>query len=212
MRVTQTGTAAALWSVGEINLFNDTVLYNGTHTATASSTAGGTTTGMALDGNVATVWQSGVAQVPGQTFTIDLGRNVDMDKVLFDAGAATANDYPRIWDVYTSWDNVTYTQVASGYGTNRVIQADFQGGKNGRYLRIVSNGTVGAVVVDRRDRDLQRHQPGPRRLGRHGIRRRDSPANMVDTNTATRWTTGAAQTHRPDRSRSTWARSSRSTT
>ena len=76
---------------------------------------------MAIDGNTtSTIWQTGLPQAPGQWLTVDLGRNVDMDKMLFDSGAAAASDYPRIWDVYTSYDNVTFTHVASGYGTNRV--------------------------------------------------------------------------------------------
>ena len=192
VRVTETAAAGALWSVGEINVYNDPVLFNGTHTATASSSAGGTTPGMTLDGNVSTVWQSGVPQAPGQTLTIDLGRNVDMDKLLFDAGAATANDYPRIWDVYTSWDNVTYSQVASGYGSNRVVQADFQGGKNGRYLRIVSNGTSGqwwsvAEIAIYSGTSLDRG--GWAVSASVGA----SPGNMVDANTGTRWTTGTGQ-------------------
>lgn len=192
VRLTQTSTAAAWWSVGEVNLFNDPVLNNSTHTAVASSTAGGTTTAAALDGNVSTVWQSGVAQAPGQTFTIDLGRNVDMDKVLFDAGAATANDYPRIWDVYTSWDNVNFTHVASGFGSNRVIQADFQGSKGGRYLRIASNGTSTqwwsiAEIAISSGNNLDRAGWGiTASVGA-------SPANVADNNTGTRWTTGVAQ-------------------
>lgn len=194
VRVRQTSSAAALWSVGELNLFNDPVLHNGTHTATAFATAGGTTAANALDGNVSTVWQSGTAQAPGQAFTIDLGRNVDMDKVLLDAGSATANDYPRIWDVYVSWDNVTYTQVASGFGTNRVIQADFQGTKNGRYLRIVSNGTSSqwwsiAEIAISSGTALDRG--GWAMSASVGA----SPANMIDGNVSTRWTTGAAQTN-----------------
>lgn len=192
VRVRQTGTAAVPWSVGELNLFNDPVLHNGTHTASAFATAGGSTAANALDGNAATVWQSGTAQAPGQTFTIDLGRNVDMDKVLFDAGSATANDYPRIWDVYVSWDNVTYTQVASGYGTNRVIQADFQGSKNGRYLRLVSNGTSSqwwsiAEVSIYSGTSLDR--------GGWGVTASvgASPGAMIDGNVGTRWTTGTPQ-------------------
>jgi len=192
VRVNQTASAAAVWSVGEINLYSDPVLHNGTHTATASSSAPGTLASMVLDGNVSTVWQSGAAQAPGQTLTIDLGRNVDMDKVLLDAGAATAGDYPRIWDVFTSYDNVNWTQVASGYGTNRVVQADFQGTKNGRYLRIVSNGTaaqwwsVAEVAIS-----------SGTAIDRGGWAVTSSvgatPSNMIDNNTATRWTTGAAQ-------------------
>ncbi len=192
-RVTQTGTATAPWSVGEINLCNDPVLFNGTHTATASSSAGGTTPQMTLDGNVSTVWQTGVAQAPGQYLTIDLGRNVDMDKVLFDAGAATANDYPRIYDIFTSYDNTTWTQVASGYGSNRIVQADFQGTKNGRYVRIVSNGTSSqwwsvAEVAISSGTALDR--------GGWGVSSSvgASPSQMIDGSTGTRWTTGTAQT------------------
>lgn len=194
VRVTQTGSAAALWSVGELNLFNDPMLFNGTHTATASSTATGSATANALDGNPGTMWQSGVAQAPGQTFTIDLGRNVDMDKVLFDSGAAAANDYPRTWDVFTSWDNTTWTHVASGYGTNRVIQADFQGAKGGRYLRLVSNGTSSqwwsiAEIAITSGSNLDRG--GWAVTASVGA----SPANVIDNNTGTRWTTGTTQTN-----------------
>lgn len=192
VRLAQTSTASVWWSVGEFNLFNDSVLNNSTHTATASSTVGGTTTAMALDGTVGTVWQSGLPQAPGQTFTIDLGRNVDMDKVLFDAGAATANDYPRIWDVYTSYDNVNFTHVASGYGANRVIQADFQGGKSGRYLRLASNGSSAqwwsiAEIAISSGNNLDR--------GGWGVSASvgASPANVIDNTTGTRWTTGVAQ-------------------
>ncbi len=192
VRLTQTSTASVWWSVGELNLFNDPVLNNSTHSATASSTAGGKTTAMALDGDISTVWQSGVAQAPGQTFTIDLGRNVDMDKVLFDAGAATSNDYPRIWDVFTSYDNVTFTHVASGYGSNRVIQADFQGSKGGRYLRIASNGSSAqwwsiAEIAISSGNSLDR--AGWAVSASAGA----SPANVIDDNTGTRWTTGVPQ-------------------
>ncbi|MBZ4487111.1 discoidin domain-containing protein [Microbacterium sp. cx-55] len=192
VRVSQTGTAAALWSVGEINLFNDPVLFNGTHTATASSSAPGTSPGSAIDGNIGTVWQSGVPQVPGQSYTIDLGRNVDMDKVLFDSGAATAGDYPRVWDVYTSYDNANFTHVASGYGTNRVIQADFQGAKGGRYLRIASNGTSSqwwsiAEIAITSGGNLDRGGWAVTATTGSG------PANIIDNSVSSRWTTGAAQ-------------------
>ena len=194
VRVRQTGSASALWSVGELNLFNDPVLHNGAHTASAFATVGGGSAASALDGNAATAWQSGTPQVPGQTFTIDLGRNVDMDKVLFDSGAAAPDDYPRTWDVYVSWDNVNFTQVASGYGTNRVIQADFQGTKNGRYLRLASNGTSSqwwsiAEVAISSGTSLDRAGWGV--TASVGA----SPAAMVDGNVGTRWTTGAAQTN-----------------
>ena len=149
LRLRQTATANARWSVGEINLFNDPTMHNDTFTARASSSASDTPPSMGVDGNASTVWQSGVAQVPGQSFTIDLGRDAQMDKILVDSGSATANDYPRSWEVFVSGDNVNFEHAASGYGSGRMIQADFQGWKWGRYLRIVSNGTADAMVVDR---------------------------------------------------------------
>ncbi|RXZ68441.1 discoidin domain-containing protein [Agromyces albus] len=192
VRVKQTGTAGVKWSVGEINLFNDPALHNGAHTASASNSASWTSPSMALDGDVSTVWQSGAAQTPGQSFTVDLGRNVDMDKVLFDAGAGTANDYPRIWDVFVSWDNSTFTHVATGYGNGRINQADFQGSKSGRYLKIVSNGSSGqwwsiaeiaihaGTAIDRGGWTVTSSVGG-------------ATANLTDSNTGTRWTSGAAQ-------------------
>lgn len=192
VRLGQTGAATALWSVGEINLFNDPVLFNGTHTATASSTAGGTLPVMALDGNAMTAWQSGSPQAPGQSYTIDLGRNTDMDKVLFDSGAAAPNDFPRTWDVFTSSDNVNFVKAASGYGTNRVILADFQGGKSGRYLKIESNGTSAqwwsiAEIAISSGNNLDRG--GWIVSASTGA----TPANVKDNDVATRWTTGVPQ-------------------
>ncbi|HEY4213717.1 MAG TPA: discoidin domain-containing protein, partial [Steroidobacteraceae bacterium] len=45
VRIAQLGSAANWWSVGEFNLYNDPVLYNGTSSASASSTGSGTTAG-----------------------------------------------------------------------------------------------------------------------------------------------------------------------
>ncbi|WP_243076386.1 discoidin domain-containing protein [Microbacterium sp. SS28] len=192
VRLTQKASAPVGWSIGELNLFSDPVLFNGRHSASATSSAPGTSPSKAIDGDVSSVWQSGAAQAPGQAVTIDLGRNVDMDKVLFDAGRATSNDYPRIWDVFTSWDNATWTKVASGYGAGRTVLADFNGAKNGRYLRIVSNGNASnwwsvAEVAIYSGTSLDRGAwTATASIG--------SPAGEVlDGNVATRWTTSTHQ-------------------
>lgn len=192
VKIAQSGTATSWWSVAEFNLFNDPVRWNGAYTASASATGGGTTASNAIDGNAATVWQSGVAQAPGQTFTLDLGANTDVDKVLFDAGSAHASDYPRTWDVQGSYDNSTWTELASGYGTNRTVIADLQGTKNMRYLRLVQNGTSTswwsiAEIALYSGTSLDRG--GWAVSASTGA----SPANVLDNNTSTRWTTGAAQ-------------------
>jgi hypothetical protein len=192
VRLTQTASAAAAWSVGELNLFSDPVLRNATHAAVSSSSSSGTSPAMTLDGDVSSVWQTGVAQAPGQFLTIDLGRNVDMDRVLIDAGAATADDYPRVWDVFTSWDNVSWTKVASGYGTGRTVYADFNGSKSGRYLRIESNGTSGnwwSVAEVAIYSGTEADRGGWSVSASVGA----SASSMIDGNTGSRWTTGVPQ-------------------
>ncbi len=193
VRISQTGTATNWWSVGEFNLFNDPVLFNGTSTATASSTGTGTTTGAALDGVETTSWNTGTAQVPGQTYTIDLGKNKDLDKVLFDSGASAPNDYPRTWDVLGSTDGTNFTEIATGYGSNRTVLADFQGAKTIRYLRLASNGTSTnwwtiAEVSIYSGTSLDRG--GWAVSGSTAT----AAASAIDGDVSTRWTTGAPQT------------------
>ncbi|WP_231115977.1 discoidin domain-containing protein [Motilibacter rhizosphaerae] len=193
LRVTQTGDAAVPWSVSELNLFDDPTLHPGSQTATASSSSVNTSPSMAVDGNPSTVWQTGTPQVPGQSITVDLGRVVAADKVLFDSGADTANDYPRSWQVATSEDGSTFVQAASGYGHNRVIQADFQGFKYPRYLRITSTGTADqwwsiAEIAVSTGTTLDRSGWVATATGG------DAPVNALDGDVNTRWTTGTAQT------------------
>ena len=192
VRIAQTAVSVSWWSVGELNLFSDTVLNNSTLSATASSPGAGTTASAAIDGNLGTVWNSGAPQTPGQSITIDLGRNVDVGRMLLDSGAGAPSDYPRTWDVYGSTDNTSWTQLATGYGTNRLIRPDFQGSKNVRYLRVSQNGTASnwwtiadlAVYagssIDRTGWNVTSSAPA-------------ATAALTDNDMATRWTTGSAQ-------------------
>ncbi|MEA9987115.1 discoidin domain-containing protein [Subtercola sp. RTI3] len=191
VKISQTGSSASWWSVGELNLFSDTVLNNST--ITASSSAPGTTPGAAIDGNLATTWSTGAAQTTGQSFTLDLGHNVDVGKMLLDSGASAPNDYPRTWDVYGSTDNTNWTQEATGYGSNRIVTPDFQGSKTVRYLRVTQSGTAAqwwtiadlAVYagssIDRTGWNVTSSTGGP-------------TTALTDSDVTTRWTTGTAQT------------------
>ena len=73
--------------------------------------------------------------------------------------------------MFTSWDNINFTRVADGYGTNRAVEADLQGYKNARYLRIVSDGTSDHWWSIAENRHLQRQQRGPQPLDDHLHRR-----------------------------------------
>jgi hypothetical protein len=191
VRIAQLGTATSWWSVGEFNLYNDPVLFNGTSSATASSTGTGTTAGAGIDGNETTSWNSGTAQVPGQTFTIDLGRNKDLDKVLLDSGAGAPNDYPRIWDVLGSTDGTNYTEIATGYGSNRTVLADFQGSKTVRFLRLASNGTAANWWTIA---DVSIYAGTALDRGGWAVTASSTGAtSAIDGDITTRWTTGTAQ-------------------
>ena len=193
VRIDQTATAQAPWSVSEVDLFADATLSDAGRTATASTSAPGFVPAAAVDGDVSTVWQSGTPQRPGQSFTVDFGRNIDMTKVLIDSGAATSNDYPRVWDLFTSYDNVNFTRVANGFGTNRIVQADLQAWRNTRYLRIVSDGTADqwwsiADIAVYSGNNLDRSTWTVTASTGSGA------GNVTDGTTDTRWTTGAPQT------------------
>ncbi|MBO0982638.1 discoidin domain-containing protein [Rathayibacter sp. SD072] len=190
LRLTQTASDGAVWSVGELNLFFDAVLANRPFTATASSASSSAPRG--VDGDLSTTWQSGTPQSPGQSFTVDFGRTVEMDRVFLDSGAAAANDYPRQWEMATSDDNVNFTPIASGYGTNRIVEADFKAWKYGRYLKITSNGTAAQwwTIADlsiAAGSNLDRNGWSVTASAGNDIK------NTVDGNPATRWSTGVAQ-------------------
>lgn len=120
-------------------------------TATASPT--GDSPGALVDDDAASRWSAGTAQVPGQSFTIDLGRKVHASRVVLDSGAAAGNpwwaptgnpsgDYARSYELYTSLDGTTWERVASGIGTGQLTTIDV-GQFKARYLRVVNTGTSG---------------------------------------------------------------------
>ncbi|MFE1665739.1 discoidin domain-containing protein [Microbacterium sp. P02] len=192
VRLAQTSTAEYFWSVGELNLFLDPVLTNPPQRVEAFTSGPGVAPSAAMDGALSTVWQSGVPQAPGQTVTVDFGRSVQMDRVLVDSGAAHPDDYPREWELQTSDDNAIFTPVASGYGTNRIVEADFKAWKYARYLRIVSHGAASewwsiaevsistGNILDRSTWKITASEGS-------------APTNALDGDVTSRWTTGVAQ-------------------
>ncbi|NJP35389.1 discoidin domain-containing protein [Micromonospora thermarum] len=196
VRVAQTGSAAAHWSIAEFNLFADPVLHNGPASASASATAGGHSPAMAIDGDVNTRWTSGSAQTPGQTFTIDLGGIKPVNKVLVDAGPDSAGDYPRGYELLTSPDGVNWSKVASDYASTRIMVLELFTTAHARYLRLVQTGSstnwwsIAEVAItsegtfDRTGWTITASSTEPG----------GSAANLKDGNPGTRWSSGAAQT------------------
>lgn len=154
----------------------------------------------AIDGNRDTIWSSGAPQQPGQYFRIDLGSSRLLDSVVMDAAGRTG-DYPHGLKIYVSetgeqgaWGEPVYT--ADGLKTQRVA-ATFAPTK-GRYLHIEQTGSadnwwslaevnvawngIGAVGEIAHDGWIVSASASG-----------EAPANAVDGQAGTRWTSGAVQ-------------------
>ncbi|MCL4215836.1 MAG: ThuA domain-containing protein [Candidatus Hydrogenedentes bacterium] len=107
---------------------------------TASSNAGDA--GKAIDQDPGTRWTTGESQKAGQWFTIDLGWERALNKLVLDA-ATSQGDYPRGYEVYVSSDGENWgTPVAQGEGSAPLLEVPLQG-KTGRFVKIVQTGSVG---------------------------------------------------------------------
>ena len=83
---------------------------------TASHNSGGTKS--AIDGNPASRWETGTAQVPGMWFQFDMGEPHSLSSIVLDAGTST-DDYPRSYQVQLSKDGKTWSDpVAEANGTS----------------------------------------------------------------------------------------------
>ncbi|HXU00899.1 MAG TPA: discoidin domain-containing protein, partial [Polyangia bacterium] len=139
IRVTLTGGDTASWSIHEFNVYDASLVRTG-WTATASTTATGTATAGALDSSITTRWSS--ASGTSHQFQVDMLATQTFDQITLDAGAATSANFPRSYTVSVSSDGTTFTQIASGTGTSRVVVVNFPM-QQARFIRVNStNGTA----------------------------------------------------------------------
>ena len=95
----------------------------------------------ALDGNKGSRWTTGRSMKPGDWFTIDLGVEDAVSKITLDT-TSSGNDYPRGYEVYTSFDNGNWGKpVLVGKGTKPITVLEFDKPIKTRYIRIVQTGS-----------------------------------------------------------------------
>jgi beta-glucosidase len=151
----------------------------------------------AVDTTAGTRWSTGLAQsgAATQSFTIDMGSAQAFDKLTLDSGA----DYARSYQVYASNDTASWgTAIATGAGTSALTTITFAQ-KSARYIQIrqlTSAGTTSWWSIY----DLNVYSPSgtSTALSRagwiaSGTATGDPPANAIDGNIGTRWSTGTAQ-------------------
>jgi type 1 glutamine amidotransferase len=100
-----------------------------------SASSGGASAHRAIDGDLTSRYASGVVQVPGMTFDIDLGRSRTFQAVVLDL-LGEYNDEPRSWEVLVS-DSPSFSAapIAVGAGTSPRTTARFEP-VTARYVRI----------------------------------------------------------------------------
>lgn len=162
-------------------------------TGWSASASVGSSASNAIDGDGSTGWSTAVAQAAGQWFQLDLARPHVFNQIAIDAGSSTGN-YPRGYQVLVSNDGSTWTDVATGAGTQAFTTILFAP-QSARYIRIVQTGSASSPwsiaeinlyslpVLDRSGWTATASSSGS------GL----APANALDANVATRWSTGANQ-------------------
>ncbi|MEE4541297.1 glycoside hydrolase family 3 C-terminal domain-containing protein [Streptomyces sp. V4-01] len=179
-----------------------TVLPRTGWTVTASATGGGDVPANMLDGNTGTRWSTGTPMAAGQSFTLDMGAARSIDQLVMDSGGSAA-DYARGYQVFTSTDGVNFgSAVATGSGTGAQVTAVFPA-TTARYVKVVQTG---ASTSWWSIAELNAYTDGSTGGGGGGTGAvlprtgwtatasatggGDVPANMLDGNTGTRWSTG----------------------
>jgi len=145
LRVTQTGTANVYWSVDELRVActvpgNNAGLvdpYDPTYwKVTASVSSPNYPPALAIDSDVTTRWSTGADQAGGEVFTLDLSGPASVSQIWLDAGAL--QDFPAMYKLELSTNGTTYTQVATGVGT-QLTKITFPT-QMARYFRITQTG------------------------------------------------------------------------
>jgi hypothetical protein len=147
----------------------------------------------ALDRDSTTRWSTGQAQANGDWFLLDMGSLHSFSSITLDSGAHN-KDYPRGYQVFVStngfnWDNV----IADGNGSGQVVTISFAT-QSARFIKVVLtvNASKWWSISEFNVYDISGA------LDRSGWTASASlsnltPSNVLDRNSATRWSTGHAQ-------------------
>jgi RHS repeat-associated protein len=196
VRVNQTATNSTTWSIEELNVNGQPTIQTAETrtgwTATATSSASGTTPANALDGSTTTRWTSNTAQTSGMFFQVDMLTLRIFNQVTLDAGTST-NNFPRSFQLQVSSDATSWTTVTTGTGTTALVTINFPA-VTARYLKVnltAANSNPWSIQeMNITGAALSRTAWGASASATGGT---DVAANAIDGNAATRWDTGVHQ-------------------
>jgi len=95
----------------------------------------------AIDGNPDTRWDTAQTMRDGQWFVIDLGSEQVANSLTLDT-RKSANDYPRGYEVYVSFDGGSWGKpLVTGKGTKPVTEIKFDQPVRTRFIKIAQTGS-----------------------------------------------------------------------
>lgn len=123
---TNTLTCGGDTAQGDAKWFSYRVAPNPSHTGTwtAQASANNAAAGSGIDGNVGSRWTSNTAGKAGMTYTVKMTPNALFNQLTFDSGS-DANDYPRLFSVWISYDGTNFSSLGQFTGNNHFISVNF---------------------------------------------------------------------------------------
>lgn len=95
----------------------------------------------AIDGNIYSRWDTGIAQAPGQFYQVDMKTPTMINRIRL-RSEGSPNDYPRKYEVYVSTDGNNWSQpVATGSGTS-ILDINFSP-TYARFIKIIQTMRAG---------------------------------------------------------------------
>jgi HEAT repeat protein len=97
--------------------------------------------GLAIDGKIGTRWSTDGSMKPGDWFVVDLGMEATVAGLTLDT-KNSANDYPRGYEIYVSFDGGNWGDpIVKGKGTQPITKIRFPKPVNTRCIKIVQTGS-----------------------------------------------------------------------
>jgi endo-1,3(4)-beta-glucanase len=139
LKVQLTASASNAWSVDELRLYSahpplDTPVPLPRSQWNATALIGAGTAQLALDGNPATHFTTGVAAAAGNWFQVDLGTFVTFDELTMNS-YDSCFDSARTYTVTVSNDGTTWQGLFMGDATGPIVTATFPA-QTARYIRV----------------------------------------------------------------------------
>ncbi len=168
--------------------------------STSTNSTGGDVPANAIDGNLSTRYSSDADQASGMYFQVNLGSAQTFNQIEMNSGGS-AGDYARGYNVEVSANGTTFTSVATGTGTSSPETVTFTA-QTAQYIRVVLTAasttswwSIAEFTVFNGSAAPETQLPEAGWVASTSTNSTggDVPANAIDGNLSTRYSSDAVQ-------------------